>query len=106
MLLIQAMIAAAKADGAVDATECQRILAMLEERVWVMSEMAKSLDIDPLVVRAEGLRLALKAYVASLMAIEVDTDEERRYLVDLRDRLRIDPTTAASLHNVVGVPAI
>jgi uncharacterized membrane protein YebE (DUF533 family) len=111
MLLIQAMIAAAKADGAVDSAECQRILGRLEaagassdERAWVMTEIARPLDVAPLVEQARDPRVAHEVYAASLMAIDVDTDEERRYLVDLRDRLRIDPATAARLHETVGLP--
>ncbi|MEZ5930375.1 MAG: tellurite resistance TerB family protein [Alphaproteobacteria bacterium] len=113
MLLIQAMIAAAKADGAVDAAECQRILGRLEEagassdeRAWVMTEMARPLDVAPLIEQARHPRVALEVYAASLMAIDVDTDEERRYLADLRDRLRIDPATAADLHETVGLPPV
>lgn len=113
MLLIQAMISAAKADGAVDAEESQRILGKLEEagasheeRAWVMTEMARPLDVTSLVEKATDPRLALEVYAASLMAIEVDTDAERDYLTDLRGRLQIDARTAASLHEAIGVPAV
>jgi uncharacterized membrane protein YebE (DUF533 family) len=113
MLLIRAMISAAKADGAVDADEMQRVLGRLEaagvsdeERGWVMSEMARPLDVTPLVQQATDPRLALEVYAASIMAIDVDTDAERRYLADLRTQLRIAPETAAKLHETIGVPAI
>ena len=113
MLLIQAMITAAKADGAVDAEESQRILGKLEEagasheeRAWVMTEMAKPVDIDGLVVQAEDPRLALEVYAASLMAIDVDTEAERDYLIDLRGKLGIDPEMAARVHDAIGVPAV
>ncbi len=113
MLLIKAMIAAAKADGAVDAEESRRILDKLEEagasheeRAFVMTEMAKPLDTATLVEQAKDPRLALEVYAASLMAIEVDTEAERDYLIDLRNRLGIDSVTAASLHEAIGVPAI
>ena len=113
MLLIQAMIAAAKADGAVDAEESRRILGKLEEagisneeRAFVMTEMAKPLDIEPLVEQATDAQTALEVYAASVMAIEVDTDDERRYLIDLRERLNIEPATAESVHQALGVVTI
>lgn len=111
MLLIQAMIAAAKADGEVDADESRHILAKLEEagasddeRAWVMAEMAKPLDVAALVEQAGNPRLALEIYAASLMAIEVDTYAERRYLKTLRDRLCIQTSTAAQIHQALGMP--
>ncbi|MGI9419418.1 MAG: tellurite resistance TerB family protein [Geminicoccaceae bacterium] len=113
MLLIQAMITAAKADGAVDAEESRRILGKLEEagasheeRAWVMTEMAKPVDIDSLVDQAGDPHLALEVYAASLMAIEADTDAERDYLIDLRGRLGIDARMAARIHETIGVPAV
>lgn len=113
MLLVQAMIAAAKADGVVDADESQRILGKLEEagvsneeRAWVMTEMAKPLDIVPLVEQVLDPKVALEVYAASLMAIDVDTDAERGYLMDLRGRLGIDPSTAAKVHDTLGVATV
>ena len=111
MLLIQAMFAAAKADGEVDAEESRRILGKLEEagastdeRAWVMAELAKPLDVAALIERTDEPELALAVYAASAMAIEIDTDVERRYLADLRDKLRIDPSAAEQIHQTLGVP--
>ncbi len=42
----------------------------------------------------------------SLTMITVDTNEERRYLMNLRDRQQIDAAPAARLHDAVGMRAI
>lgn len=113
MVLIQAMIAAAKADGEVDAEESRRILGKLEEagasvdeRAWVMAELAKPLDVAALIERAREPKLALEVYAASLMAIDVDTEAERRYLIDLRGQLQIDATAIAQIHETLGIPPV
>ena len=72
----------------------------------VKGEIAKPLDMAPLVERVRDTRVAIEVYAVSLMAIEVDTDQERRYLADLRERLQIDPAAAARLHESLGLPAV
>jgi len=112
MVLIQAMISAAKADSEVDADESRRILgkleevgASLDERAWVMAELAKPLDVAALVEQISDPRLAAEVYAASLMAIDVDTDAERRYLIDLQERLQIDQATVTQIHEALNVSA-
>lgn len=110
-LLIQAMIAAAKADGGIDYGERQRILAELtddgagdEERAFIQSEMEKPLNLDALVSRVSGPHMAEEVYAASLLAIEVDTPAEQKYLQDLAARLHLDAATVAQLHDRFDAP--
>jgi uncharacterized membrane protein YebE (DUF533 family) len=111
MLLISAMIAAAKADGAVDQQEMRGILDRLEQagaepddRAFVMTEISKPLDLDGLVARVSDPALAPDVYAASLMAIEVDTPQEEAYLKSLAEKLALDADTVAQLHQQLGAP--
>ena len=42
--------------------------------------------------------MARQVYTVSLMAIEVDTEKERRYLDTLADRLNLDRSTVEQIH--------
>lgn len=110
MLLIQAMIAAAKADGEVDSDESRRILGKLEEagasadeQAWVMAELSKPLAIAALVERFRDPKLAAEIYAASLLAIEIDTAAERAYLANLREQLEISEQMVSHVHQSLGV---
>jgi uncharacterized membrane protein YebE (DUF533 family) len=112
MLLISAMISAAKADGAVDQQEMRGILDRLEQagaepddRAFVMTEISKPLDLDGLVARVTDPALAPDIYAASLMAIEVDTPQEEAYLKSLAEKLGLDADMVAQLHQQLGAPA-
>ena len=48
--------------------------------------------------------MARQVYLVSLMAIEVDTDDERRYLQALAGRLGLEPARVEEIHGQVGVP--
>ena len=106
--LMRAMIAAAKADGHVDAAEQSNIFAQMdkldlsaEEKAFVLDELRKPLDVDAV---AQGVRTpeqAAEIYVASLLAIDVDNPAERGYLAMLAARLRLDEGLVAHLHATV-----
>lgn len=104
-ILIQAMVSAAKADGEVDPQERQRILAELteagadeEEKAFIQRELEKPLDLDTLASRVHSPQMAEEVYTASLLAIEVDTPAEQRYLAYLAARLHLDAERVAQLH--------
>lgn len=119
-LVLRAMIDAAKADGRVDATERQRILAKAqgngaadpEAATFLQRAFERPADPDALAAEAAGDPvIAAQVYAASLLAVEVDTADERDYLRDLaqklRDlaqKLRLDPGVAAQLHTALGAP--
>jgi uncharacterized membrane protein YebE (DUF533 family) len=110
-ILIQAMVSAAKADGEVDPQERQRILAELteagadaEERAFIQRELEKPLDLDALASRVHTPQMAEEIYIASLLAIEVDTSAEQRYLAYLAARLHLDTEKVTQLHERFDAP--
>lgn len=111
-LVLRAMIDAAKADGRVDATERQRILAKAQENgadpeaaTFLQRAFERPADPDALAAEAAGDPvIAAQVYAASLLAIEVDTADERDYLRDLAQKLRLAPGVAAQLHTALGAP--
>jgi uncharacterized membrane protein YebE (DUF533 family) len=112
-LIVKAMINAAKADGRIDDAERDRIVGKLEEggisaeeRRFVEQEMRKPIDIDGLARAVPNKQVATQVYAASLLAIEVDTDQERRYLQDLAAALGLDSNAVAYLHSALGVTTL
>lgn len=109
-LTLRAMLNAAKADGRLDEREKERLLGKMqeggisaEERRFVDAEIQRPIDIDALVRDVPNQQVAAQIYAASLMAIEVDTDGERRYLADLASKLGLDPNAVAYLHQSLGI---
>ncbi|MEX0758866.1 MAG: tellurite resistance TerB family protein [Tistlia sp.] len=105
LVLVCAMIAAAKADGHVDAEEQRRLFAELgkleltqAQKALVMDELSKPLDMDAVVAGATSPERAAEIYCASLMAIDPDGPAERGYLSFLAGRLALDPKLVAHLH--------
>jgi uncharacterized membrane protein YebE (DUF533 family) len=108
VLLVRAMIAAAYADGQLDAEERRTIVDRLsaaglaaDERAFVAQELLSPASIDDLVAQARSPELAEQVYAASLLAIRVDTDAERQYLADLAARLALDAQTVERIHTTV-----
>ena len=106
--LLRAMIAAAKADGHVDAQEQARIFAEMDklplgadDKVFVMDELRAKLDVDAVAGAAATPEEAAEIYTASLLAIDVDNAAERGYLAMLAARLRLDDALVAHLHGSV-----
>lgn len=94
--LVQAMIAAAKADGHIDADEHRAIADQIgqmdlaaDEKAFLFDAM--NADSDPIAVAtlARDEAQAAELYLASLLAIDPDTPDEQRYLQRLGDALRL-----------------
>jgi uncharacterized membrane protein YebE (DUF533 family) len=103
-LLLSAMIAAAKADGYIDASEEKEILGRLEsldldpeERHFVRREMQKPQTIDELVAGATTPEAALQIYTASVLAIDADHPAEQAYLARLAIRLGLPSALTAEV---------
>jgi uncharacterized membrane protein YebE (DUF533 family) len=129
VLLIRAMIAAANADGVIDADERDRILARLEEarlspeeRDFMAAELSQPRTAEQIaaevavaeeavaevagaeVAGAEaGAETARQVYLASLLAVEVDTPSERVYLESLAGLLGLDAAAVTELHQTATV---
>jgi uncharacterized membrane protein YebE (DUF533 family) len=104
LALLRAMIAAAKADGHIDAAEQQKIFARLdgldldtEAKAFVIDEMRKPLDIEAVVAGATTRERATEIYAASVLAIEADDPAEQAYLAMLAARLKLDPGLKTAL---------
>lgn len=107
--LVRAMIAAAKADGRIDADEKEAIFGKLEtmnlsaeEKAWVFDELSTPLDINAVVARADTPEHATEIYAASLVAITADTASERAYLDALASKLNLAPALVVEIHKAAG----
>ncbi len=111
--LLRAMIAAAKADGHVDAQEQARIFAEMDklplaadDKAFVMDELRAKLDIDAVAGAASTPEEAAEIYTASLLAIDVDNAAERGYLGMLAARLKLDDALVAHLQQNVAAATV
>ena len=99
LVLVRAMIAAARADGHIDDVERGRILGKItgagldpDAEAFLESELSRPADIDSLVAAAASEEQKVELYTASRLAIEPDTRAERGYLDLLAGRLQLpDP---------------
>ena len=106
--LLRAMIAAAKADGHVDAQEQARVFAEMDklslsadDKAFVMDELRAKLDVDAVAGAATSPEMAAEIYAASLLAINVDNAAERGYLAMLAARLKLEDGLVAHLEQNV-----
>lgn len=104
LLLVKAMIAAAKADGEIDATERAAILKALDDQgqgseahEFIENEISKPLNLFEITSQVQDEMTAAEVYAASCMAIDIDTPEERQYLDRLAARIGIEPEQAKSI---------
>ena len=105
LILVRAMIAAARADGTLDAQESQAIFQRIEslglpaeQRDQLIQELGKPVDIDAIVQSATSQEIAAEIYLVSLMAIDVDTVEEKSYLAMLAARMGLPSELVQELH--------
>ena len=113
MLVIRAMINAAKADGQIDGGEMSRIMGKLKEaeaddeaQAFMIGEMQKPFDPEALIRDVNKMgkpEVAVEVYAASLLAIEVDTPAERDYLTRLTRELGLSADTVRHVHESLGV---
>lgn len=96
LLLLRAMIMAAKADGHIDAKEQETIRGEIDrlslgaqEKGFLFDLMGQPADPLALARDARDEAQASEIYLVSLLAVDVDTPEERRYLERLGDALRL-----------------
>jgi uncharacterized membrane protein YebE (DUF533 family) len=112
-LILRAMVSAAKADGRIEEDEIQRIVGKVgadglseEEKQFLMRELRAPLDLRALVAEVPNEMVAAEVYAASLLAIDLDTQEEVAYLRQLAQALRLDGETVARLHQITGATPV
>lgn len=108
LTLVRAMIAVARADGRLDAQESQAIFQKIESlemdsesRNLLVQEMGHPVDVDAIVNSATSPEVAAEIYLASLLAVDVDTDAEKAYLSMLAARLQLPSELVTELENQV-----
>jgi uncharacterized membrane protein YebE (DUF533 family) len=103
VLLIRAMIAAANADGHIDAQERASILSRARDGGldddslhFLEAEIARPRTLEQIVGNTPPA-LASETYAAAALAISIDTDAERAWLDALAQGLRLDPGVRADI---------
>jgi uncharacterized membrane protein YebE (DUF533 family) len=96
LVLIRAMIGAAKSDGHVDAEEQRRLFAEVERagldseaKSFVFDLLSKPVDLASIATAVATPEQGAEVYLASRMAIDADVPEERAYLDALSAQLRL-----------------
>lgn len=113
LLLVQAMVTAAKADGTVDADEQGKILAHAdqlklseEEQDFLFAELGKPFDMEPVVRRARTPEIAAEVYAASVLAVGQPSPAESHYLKRLAQRLSLPEGVVREIHTSLGVQSV
>jgi len=95
--ILRAMVAAAKADGQIDAEENRLITAQIESSdlnesasSFLMSELPKPVNVDEVAAGATTPEAGAETYLASLLVTGQQSPAERDYLDRLAAALRLD----------------
>jgi uncharacterized membrane protein YebE (DUF533 family) len=109
VLLVQAMVAAAAADGHIDDVERGQILQRASDAgldAETQSFLRAELDAPKslaAIVGASRPEIAADLYAASCAAISLDSEAERVYLDTLATRLNLAPDARAAIHQQLGM---
>lgn len=109
-VMLSAMIQAAKSDGRIDPSEQGRLTQHLgdatqAEMDFVRGELARPVDIGALCARVpKGMED--QVYAVSLVAIDLDSQIEARYLAELAAGLGLDGARVNAIHRQVGAPPL
>jgi uncharacterized membrane protein YebE (DUF533 family) len=96
LVLVRAMIGAAKADGHIDEIEQRRLFKEVERlgfdaetKAYVFDLLTEDVDLDGLVRAVDRPEQGAELYLASRLAIDPDQPAERAYLDGLAARLKL-----------------
>ena len=108
LLLARAMIAAAKADGQIDARESQAILNQIngldlpaEDKAFLFEEYGRALDIEALTSDVDSPEHAAEVYTASVLTVDPPSPPEQIYLDTLARELELDAGLVREIHGAV-----
>lgn len=109
-IMLRAMINAAKSDGEISADEQQKITEHLgdisaEEANFVREEINAPLDTEGF-IRSVPRGMEQQVYLMSLLAINLDSNEEAHYLDQLAKGLSISQDVCNQIHTKVGAPSL
>jgi uncharacterized membrane protein YebE (DUF533 family) len=104
LLYIRAMIAAAAADGRIDAREQEKIIGGLKQagidrqaQEFLANELNNPATTEELAGSASGDAEAVQVFTAARIAIDLDSDEEHDFLVKLASDLGLDNELVAHI---------
>lgn len=104
LVLIRAMVGAARADGTIDAMEQQKLFGEVEKlgldseaRGYVFDLLGKPVDLDSIAGAVATPEQGAEVYLASRLAIDPDQAAERAYLDALASRLKLPGELRAHL---------
>ncbi|ENS4971011.1 tellurite resistance TerB family protein [Vibrio fluvialis] len=108
LLILKAMIAAAKADGHVDEQEMAHINQAVNElgadgsvQTLIEQELKKPLDPTEIALLAQTPAQASELYLASLLIVDEQNFMEKAYLRELGKQMRLDDALIADLNQQV-----
>ncbi|MBY8173662.1 tellurite resistance TerB family protein [Vibrio fluvialis] len=108
LLILKAMIAAAKADGHVDEQEIAHINQAVNElgadasvQTLIEQELKKPLDPTEIALLAQTPAQASELYLASLLIVDEQNFMEKAYLRELGKQMRLDDALIADLNQQV-----
>jgi uncharacterized membrane protein YebE (DUF533 family) len=106
--ILKALVAAAKADGHVDARERELIEGEFtkldndqELQHWLHAELNKPLDPADVARAASTPEMAAEMYIASVMLVDEENFMEKSYLDELARQLKLEPGLKAELEKQV-----
>jgi uncharacterized membrane protein YebE (DUF533 family) len=107
LVLVRAMVGAAKADGHIDAAEQRRLFAEVERlgldadaKAYVFELLTHDVDLDRIARAAATPEQGAELYLAARLAIDPDVPAENAYLDDLAARLKLPADLRATLDSV------
>ncbi len=110
VVLIRAMINAAKADGRIDEFEQKKIIDKLGNPTRENIEFLRKEFSDPLnvhdFVQSVPIGMEQQVYTLSLIAIDLDEGSEANYLMQLAQGLRIPADVREQIHQRLGAPSV
>ena len=110
LILIRAMVNAAKSDGKIDQAEQDSIIKHLRDRSPETIQFLREEFQRPLDTRGFALSVPVgmeqQVYTMSLIAIDLDTGKEAKYLTELAENLRLSDEVRGQIHQRLGAPNI
>jgi uncharacterized membrane protein YebE (DUF533 family) len=104
LLYIRGMIAAAAADGRIDAKEQQAVLSDLQQtsigagaEEFLVNELNSPATVDELAAAVRSPEEAVQLFTAARLAIDLDNQEEHDFLVALAEKLQLDGDLVAHI---------
>jgi hypothetical protein len=110
VILIRAMVSAAKADGRLDSKEQQTIIGQLRDPSPEAIQFLRQEFDRNTTAREFALTVPVgmeqQVYTLSLIAIDLDTGDEAKYIKELGDSLRLSPEVREQIHQRLGAPSV